>query len=109
MWPAGTLLVRCAACSVGVASHTPDDAALFHAVAHTLHPLTLDATRQDESFGRLVDAMAALAKKEKEGAKKPATEKPAFRFGFGMEVEVRGHEPGFEGSWYAAEIIALRD
>ena len=31
------------------------------------------------------------------------------RFGFGMEVEVKGHDKGFEGSWYAAEVLSTKE
>ena len=34
---------------------------------------------------------------------------PSYRFGFGMAVEVRGHEEGMHGSWYAGEVLAAHE
>ncbi|KOO24843.1 hypothetical protein Ctob_008341 [Chrysochromulina tobinii] len=44
-----------------------------------------------------------------EPLKKKVPTVPAFRFGFGMEVEVRGVEVGYEGSWYSAEVLAAKE
>ena len=41
---------------------------------------------------------------------KPKPEAEAFHnFVFGDEVEVFGHEEGFEGSWYAAEVLVAKE
>ena len=40
---------------------------------------------------------------------KAAPAKEPYRFGFGEEVEVRGHDAGFEGSWYAAEVLSAKE
>uniref|UniRef100_A0A7S3C2C9 Agenet domain-containing protein n=1 Tax=Haptolina ericina TaxID=156174 RepID=A0A7S3C2C9_9EUKA len=42
-------------------------------------------------------------------APKPPPDVSGFRYTFGMEVEVMGHDQGFEGSWYAAEVINAKD
>ena len=33
----------------------------------------------------------------------------SYRFGFGMEVEVRVRDKGYEGSWYAAEVLSSKE
>ena len=57
------------------------------------------------------DAAAAgkAPKKKKEGGKKAEGSGPSYEFKFGTEVEVKGRDKGFEGSWYLAEVIKLKE
>ena len=40
---------------------------------------------------------------------KPAPEVVGHSFVFGDEVEVFGHEEGFEGSWYSGEVVVAKE
>ena len=56
------------------------------------------------------DATKAKGKrKSTEGASKAPSAAQAYRFKFGMEVEVRVRDKGFEGSWYAAEVLSSKE
>ena len=65
----------------------------------------------------LADAAAAAAagegdegeSKKKKSAKAASAGSAPARFGFGMEVEVKGRDKGFEGSWYAAEVLSAKE
>ena len=63
----------------------------------------------------LKEAKAGKAGKAEKASKpapssKPKPEaEPFHNFVFGDEVEVFGHEEGFEGSWYAAEVLVAKD
>jgi hypothetical protein len=52
---------------------------------------------------------SSLGAEDDEPLKKKVPTVPAFRFGFGMEVEVRGVEVGYESSWYSAEVLAAKE
>ena len=63
----------------------------------------------------LKEAKAGKAGKAEKATKaapssKPKPEAETFHnFVFGDEVEVFGHEEGFEGSWYAAEVLVAKE
>ena len=56
-------------------------------------------------------AGGAGSKRKSEGGKAGGGGAAAssYRFGFGMEVEVRMRDKGFEGSWYLAEVLSVKD
>ena len=103
-----TLLHMCACAHGPCGDHTTDSSVLGgrgvqEAAEAAAAAAAGEAPPKPKSHKRKADESV-----RKEEGRPPKPLVPAFHFGFGMEVEVRGLEAGYESSWYSAEILQVK-